>query len=245
MDQLFPSMGDLILPHYKNNNSYHNRKLQYEIPKDQQILFPIDTGVHYKDEQTLNEANYANLMRISKKLPHIKMFEPNFENNKSKIPFDYKSSNTNIKGIDLKNQKEVIKRTIESDDYLEKKNISSGLKIPYKKLNLKEQEDLIEEYERKRNQTMIKNHVEYRNNQDLRQVEEEKDIFIPKKEKKKSLLKRKSSRNNFSFSKIWESIKSFEFISFLIQFIKNLFGLNPYQQKSGRSFSRGRYMNGV
>lgn len=131
-------MGDLILPHYKNDNLYHHTKINYEIPKNQQILFPIDTDIHYKDEQTFTEAKLANLMRISKALPHVKVFKPSPKENKTNIPFDYKNSETNISKLDFTNQKNVIQKTLDSYEP-EKKNLLGTLKIPYKKLNFEEQ----------------------------------------------------------------------------------------------------------
>eukprot|EP01080_Neovahlkampfia_damariscottae_P005208 gene5208-8820_t len=62
-------INSLVLPHYKRNSEYHSRRVKYEIPKDEQILFQIDENSLNTGSQTYSESHYANLMNITKKLP--------------------------------------------------------------------------------------------------------------------------------------------------------------------------------
>lgn len=103
-------------------------------------------------------------------------------------------------------------------------------------------EKFIEENEKKRNQKPKEN-LFYKTNQDIEEFKETKEIVKP--QKKKSLLKKNKMKRDegYSFEKIWTNIKSFEFIKFVVQFIKSLLGMNPFQQRTSNSFARGRYEN--
>ena len=117
----FEENSALVLPHYKRNLGYHSRRVQYEIPKEEQILFEIDENSLDSSSQTYAESHFANLMNVAKKIPKNSIEEKKVENEKKKKNLEEIKREENDINEHLLNSKSIsIENILKSQHFINK-----------------------------------------------------------------------------------------------------------------------------
>jgi hypothetical protein len=252
----------LILPHYKENLDYHSKRISYNIPKEEQILFEIDPQNLNFESQTYSESHFANLMNISKKNPKnlIKEKKKEFERKQEEkrqekeeieLPLNLKS--IPIEKI-LKTQHFIQKTLNETKEEPKLGNVPSPpskiANFQFQKSNLQKYPSILQKQEEI--PTESKNSKKVTTKEPLNQQEEKfknvnfstvqqetiQNTFKPKKQKKESLLKRnKKRKQEFSFHEFFTSLKLNlkNFFPFLFNLFAKLLKINPFTTNRTRN----------
>jgi hypothetical protein len=242
----------LVLPHYKDNFEHHSKKISYNIPKEEQILFEIGPQDLKFESQTYSESHFANLMNISKKNPKNliqekkKEFERSQEEKKQEkveieLPLNLKS--ISVEKI-LKTQHFIQKTLNETKEEPKLGNVPSpSSKIgnfQFQKSNLQlypsilQKQEEIPESRKSTGFTSLKepvNQQELKNENISPQQETFQNTFKPKKQKKESLLKRnKKRKQEFSFSEFFNILRLNlkYFFPFLFDFFSKILKIYPF-----------------